>query len=172
MTAHLKYFRSELSTYFMWSDHGRELCWCNGTTIAFYEEITAVLDRLAEQNLPDLSSIALGLATLRTSWPDIAAQLTNAVTSLRFSKNAGVRRVVDSREEILAVWPDSLRKLTLLTRYVEQYSPSTSRRAELLAIVFRNFSSGYGDATQDKLQNSTEPACRRKLLARGTRLSK
>lgn len=156
----------------MWSDHGRELCWCNGTTIAFYEEITAVLDRLAEQNLPDLSSIALGLATLRTSWPDIAAQLTNAVTSLRFSKNAGVRRVVDSREEILAVWPDSLRKLTLLTRYVEQYSPSTSRRAELLAIVFRNFSSGYGDATQDKLQNSTEPACRRKLLARGTRLSK
>ncbi|GEM_PF-1470998 len=135
----------------MWSDHGRELCWCNGTTVAFYEEITAVLDRLAEQNLPDFSSIALALATLRTSWPDIAAQLTNAVTSLRFSKNTGVRRVVDSREEILAVWPESLRKLTMLTRYVEQHSPSTSQRAELLAIVFRDFSSGYGGATQDDL---------------------
>ncbi len=135
----------------MWSDHGRELCWCNGTTVAFYEEITAVLDRLAEQNLPDFSSIALALATLRTSWPDIAAQLTNAVTSLRFSKNAGVRRVVDSREEILAVWPDSLRKLTLLTHYIEQHAPSTSQRAELLAIMFRDFSSGYGGATQDEL---------------------
>ncbi len=151
MTAALKYFRSELSTYFMWSDHGRELCWCNGTTIAFHEEITAILDRLAEQNLPDLSSIALALGTLRTSWPDVAAQLTNAVSSLRFSKNAGVRRIVDSREDVLAVWPDSLRKLTLLTRYVEQHSPSISQRAELLAVVFRDFSSGYGSAAQDEL---------------------
>lgn len=109
------------------------------------------MDRLAEPNLPDLSSIALVLATLRTSWPDIASQLTHAVTSLQFSKNAGVRRVVDAREEILAVWPDSLRKLTLLTRYVEQHSTSTSRRAELLAIVFRDFSCGYGGATKDEL---------------------
>ena len=76
----------------MWADHGRELCWCNGTTIAFHEEISSVLDRLVDRSFPDFSTLALCLATLRSSWPEVAAQLTHVVTLLKLSPNPSIRR--------------------------------------------------------------------------------
>jgi hypothetical protein len=119
-----KFFCKDLSSYFMWADHGRELCWCSGTTIAFHEEISSVLDRLVDQSFPDFSTLALCLATLRSSWPVVAAQLTHVVTLLKLSPNPSIRREADSRTEVLNAWPESLRKLELLTRYTEVCSPS------------------------------------------------
>ena len=151
MTHARKYFRSELSSYFTWADHGRELCWCNGMTIAFHEEISAVLDRLVDQNFPDFSTLALGLATLRNSWPEVAAQLTHAYTFLKSPPIALIRKAADSRKEALEAWPESLRKLSLLARYVEVYSPSTVQRAELLALVLGEFCSNFAAGTQEEL---------------------
>ena len=135
----------------MWTDHGRELCWCNGTTIAFHEEISAALDRFVDQDFPDFSTLALSLATLRNSWPEVAAQLTHAFTFLKLSPVAQIRKAVDSRKEAFEAWPETLRKLNLLTRYVEFYSPSTLQRAELLALVLGEFSSNFAASTQEEL---------------------
>jgi len=143
----------------MWADHGRELCWCDGTTVAFHEEITAVMDRLADDTLPDFSSLALALAlaTLRTSWPEISDRITIAVTSLKASKNPSRHEAEDAREEeMLAVWPDSRRKLTLLTIYVEARSLSTLQRAELLALVFRYCSSNNRIAARLPFETAAE----------------
>ena len=151
MTPARKYFRNALSSYFTWADHGRELCWCNGVTIAFHEEISPVLDRLVDQNFPDFSTLALSLATLRNSWPEVAAQLTDAFTFLASSPIAQIRKAADSRNELFEAWPESLRKLSLLSSFVEVYSPSTLQRCELLALVFGEFSSNFAASTQEEL---------------------
>ncbi len=138
----------------MWADHGRELCWCNGVTIAFHEEISAVLDRLVDQNFPDFSTIALSLGTLRNSWPEVAAQLTHAVSVLMLSPNPLIRQAADLRKNLLQAWPDSLRKLSLMARYVEVYSPTTSQRAELIAHLLGEFSSNFAESTQEELASA------------------
>jgi hypothetical protein len=146
-----KYFRTELSSYFKWADHGRELCWCNGTTIAFHEEIVTAFDRLADQKLPDFSTLALGLATLRSSWSEISAQLTHAVTLMKHSPNPLIRNFADSRLDLFERWPATLRKLGLLTTYAETRSPSTQQRAELLALILTDFPGSFTSEIQDEI---------------------
>lgn len=171
MTPARKYFRNELSSYFVWADHGRELCWCNGTTIAFHEEISAVLDRLVYQDFPDFSTLALSLATLRNSWPEVAAQLTHAFTFLKSSPIAAIRKAVDSRKDAFEAWPESLRKLSLLSRYVEVYSPSTLERAELLARVLGEFSSNFAASTQEELATAFRSGLPEEWLKENSRSS-
>lgn len=151
MTNARKYFSDELSPYFRWSDRGRELCWCNGTTIAFHEEITAVLDRLSDQKLPDFSTLSLSLATLRNSWTKIAAQLSNAVTALRSFPEAYVRLPMDAHKDILDAWPEAIRRLTLLNQYTEAHSVSLPQRTELLAVLLRGVTIHFDAAVQKEL---------------------
>ena len=151
MSVDKKYFRSELSSYFQWADHGRELCWCDGTTIAFHEEIATTLGRLADGSFADFSTIALALATLRGSWPDVAAKLSVAVTFLKLSPQKNIRDAVDHRKNLLDLWPETLRKLSLLTKYAETNSLALDTRAELIALWLRDFESGFGLESQKTL---------------------
>lgn len=146
-----KYFRSELSPYFQWADHGRELCWCDGMTIAFHEEIATTLDRLSDGSFADFSTIALAMATLRGSWPEVAAKLSVAVAFLKLSPQKNVRDAVDHRKNLLEFWPETLRKLSLLTKYAETSSQTPDTRAELIALWLRDFESGFGPESQKTL---------------------
>jgi ribosomal protein L7/L12 len=151
VSAAQKYFRSELSSHFQWADHGRELCWCDGMTIAFHEEIATTLDRLADGSFADFSTIALAMATLRGSWPTVAAKLSVAVAFLKLSPQKNIRDAVDHRRNLLDLWPETLRKLSLMTKYAETHSLALDTRAELIALWLRDFESGFGLESQKTL---------------------
>jgi len=158
------YFRNELSSYFQWADHGRELCWCNGTTIAFHEEILPVLDRISDGPFVDFSTIALALATVRGSWRDVAARLTSSVSFLKLSRLRLVRDAAESRRELLDSWPAILRRLDLLHQYAELHSLTPDTRAELISLVVRDCSGSSAIGIWDGLADAFEAGLPEEIL--------
>ena len=63
-----RYFTQALSLFFRWEDGGTVLCWDNGATIAFREELAAVINRLGSEGLPPLNTIAVLLSACRANW--------------------------------------------------------------------------------------------------------
>lgn len=55
------YLVPPLFSFWKWSQDGQVLCWRDGTTIAFRQELDAIIERLSTTGLPPLSSIALVL---------------------------------------------------------------------------------------------------------------
>ncbi|MDF1661685.1 MAG: hypothetical protein P1V97_07925 [Planctomycetota bacterium] len=53
------YLVPPLFSFWKWSQDGTVLCWRDGTTIAFRQELDAIVEKLAATGLPPLSSIAL-----------------------------------------------------------------------------------------------------------------
>jgi len=64
-----QYFQSALDDPWRWAERGRVLVWADGSTIAFREELTLVLDELAPEGLPPFQAIALILAACRGKFP-------------------------------------------------------------------------------------------------------
>jgi hypothetical protein len=63
------YFSPPDSSFWRWQDDGQVVCWADGRTIAFREELLAVLERLAAEGLPPLGAVLLVLAACRENWP-------------------------------------------------------------------------------------------------------
>ncbi len=63
-----RYLRPTEKTFWRWSDDNAVLVWEDGTTIAFREEVVAVLDRLVSGGLPPFDCVVLLLASCRLDW--------------------------------------------------------------------------------------------------------
>jgi hypothetical protein len=61
-------------TFWEWRDGGEVISWKDGTTIAFRDELRAVLSWLAPYGLPSMDSIALLLSATHDVWNDRSAQ--------------------------------------------------------------------------------------------------
>lgn len=64
------YFQAADSLFFRWEDDGSVLTWDNGVTIAFRDELVAVMERLAPDGLPPFNAIAALLSACRGNWSD------------------------------------------------------------------------------------------------------
>jgi hypothetical protein len=67
----LAYFSTPSNGCWRWAENGSVVVWHDGTTVAFREEIVAVLEQLAPQKLPPFSAIALFLAACRGKVPSV-----------------------------------------------------------------------------------------------------
>lgn len=143
-----KYFKGNQSFLFNWTDHGRELCWLDGTTIAFHEELAAVFNRLALSGLPNFPSVVLGMAALRASWPDVRQRISRLLHALQNSHYPTYAAAMQKHATLIGTWPTSSRKLELLTRYATANATSVSAKAELLGSLFDRFESAYSKEEQ------------------------
>ena len=66
----IAYLAPSVDSFWRWSDDGQVLTWIDGKTIAFREEVEAVLARLAPGGLPPLGGVALLLAACRDGWEE------------------------------------------------------------------------------------------------------
>src|SRR4051812_3360322 len=64
----LHYLLPREETFWRWSRDAKTVEWRDGRTIAFREEVTAILQRLAPTGLPPFGAIVLLLAALRDNW--------------------------------------------------------------------------------------------------------
>src|SRR5258705_13259430 len=88
-TRAITYLRAPLNACWHWAENGAVLVWRDGTTVAFREEVVAVLERLAAQELPPFSAIALLLAACRGKVPEVADVIGKAKEPAR-QENAGL----------------------------------------------------------------------------------
>jgi len=69
-------------TFWQWSAERDALQWTDGPTIAFRQEVCAVLAPLAARGLPPLDLVVLVLAACRESWPEDSARLVELERAL------------------------------------------------------------------------------------------
>lgn len=69
-------------TFWRWSPERDALEWLDGPTIAFRQELHAVLTPLASRGLPPLDIVVLVLAACRESWPEDSARLAELERAL------------------------------------------------------------------------------------------
>lgn len=68
----LEYLRAPAESVWRWAEHGAVLTWCDGTTIAFRDEVRQVLEWLAPNGLPPFGAIVFLLAACRGKVPAVA----------------------------------------------------------------------------------------------------
>src|SRR4051794_36015831 len=64
----LNYLLPHEQTFWRWSREAKAVEWRDGRTIAFREEVQAILHRLAPGGLPPFGAIVLLLAAMRDNW--------------------------------------------------------------------------------------------------------
>ncbi|MGD9127067.1 MAG: hypothetical protein PVH19_06780, partial [Planctomycetia bacterium] len=69
------YLHSQYDTFWQWQDSGEVVTWADGKTIAFREELAAVLQYLAPQGLPPLGAVLLLLAATHDNWSESSDEL-------------------------------------------------------------------------------------------------
>ena len=62
------YLSPSTDSLWRWSADGEVLTWSDGTTIAFRQEVEAVVERLAPHGLPPFGAVALLLGACRDGW--------------------------------------------------------------------------------------------------------
>ena len=127
------YFRNARSCFFRWDDDGKVLAWDNGLTIAFREEIAAVMKRLAPSILPPFNAIAVLLSACRNNWADARWYLTLLCEEQsQIHHNFRFQPVGWNRD--MARW---LRlELDRVNALPEDLRGNLSSRCELVAMVF------------------------------------
>ncbi len=151
-----KYFRSQQSSLFKWTDSGRELAWLDGTTVSFHGELAVVLNRLARGSLPGLSSVVVAVAATRSTWPIVAGRITRLVRALQNSNFPSYADAMKKHRYLTDTWPASVEKLNLLCTFARTEATTPEKRAELLATLFDRFESGYSEDEQLQLAAAFE----------------
>lgn len=141
------YFRAHQSSLYLWTEDGHGVFWLDGTTIAFHEEVNAVIERLAYGSLPSLSSVIVALAATRNSWPEVSDKLTRLVRALSESELPTYSAAMKKHLYLTDTWPATRRRLTGLSQYAASKVTTVADRAELLATLFDGFESSL-DQTQ------------------------
>lgn len=136
------YFRQAKNCFFRWEEAGRVLVWDDGTTIAFREEIAAVMDRLAPGGLPPFNAIAVLLSACRGNWNLSRRVLNEALVELQFSR---LRKLLPGRSEFdTAAARDIIAKLDAIHQYPEELRTDLHARCELAAMIFEGRSKREG----------------------------
>lgn len=71
----MRYLATPAGSFWKWVDYGKVIAWKHGATVAFREELAAVLTRLSPRGLPPLDSVLLLLAATRAYWKEDSAAI-------------------------------------------------------------------------------------------------
>src|SRR5438067_1568219 len=90
--AAITYLAPPAESFWRWSADGQALEWADGATIAFAQEVYAVLDRLAPHGLPNFGAVVMLLAASRNAWSASAHDRTLLIAYARaMSQPRGVK---------------------------------------------------------------------------------
>ncbi|WP_166831242.1 hypothetical protein [Thalassoroseus pseudoceratinae] len=130
------YLRPASDSFWKWTEDGEAIVWKDDRTIAFRQEVVAVLSRLRSNELPPFASIVMLLAACRNSWPKTEEQL--AVLQ-------------GTTWDWLHEYPDKLGSIHDLPPSLRNH---TSVKAELAAMLFESIPA----AALASFQNATSVA--------------
>ncbi len=120
LTAIRDYLRPPPDSFWKWTEDGEAIVWRDGRTIAFRQEVEAVLSRLQSRGLPPFGSIVMLLAACRNSWPK---------TKEQFAVLQG------TTWDWIHNFPDQLDRIYNLPATLRSHPPA---KAELAAMIFES----------------------------------
>ncbi|MFK7820603.1 MAG: hypothetical protein AB8G99_17920 [Planctomycetaceae bacterium] len=141
------YFDKAKSPFFKWGDHGNALLWDSGLTIAFAEEIVAIMRRTAKGRLPPFNTIAVLLSACRSNWPDARTFLENIVPN---------ETVLQQTTWEALQLRDALVQLDRIHGFPKHLRTSLEARCELFAMVLKNQYSHWMETEANWLADQVE----------------
>ncbi len=158
------YLHSQHDTFWQWKDSGEVVAWADGRTIAFREELTAVLQHLAPQGLPPFGAVLLLLGATRDNWgaspagPGILAGILREPTDSD-SKNSLLSSILGRLDRIRYLEPGQrnsiVAKQTLADLVFSGVKGRTSR--ELAQAVVRLLEEGLGEEPLVSITGRRQP---------------
>ena len=97
----IQYLRAPGNGLWHWAENGAVLVWHDGTTIAFREEVTQIIEWLAPNGLPSFGAIVFLLAACRGKVPDLADIVTLPMNvHLKLHHHAQVTAALDQLQKV------------------------------------------------------------------------
>lgn len=134
MTKAQKYLLPPTRSFWKWSDDGEVICWHDNRTIIFKAELIQILERLAPQGLPTLSSVVVTMASMREGWEQSVSEVRGSVEVYQPSVESS--QLVES----VLVGDGGLKRLTMLPMSLRS---STEARVTVCQMVFENVRSFF-----------------------------
>src|SRR6266404_7038524 len=161
-TQALNYLRAPFNACWRWAENGAVLVWRDGTTVAFREEVAAVLDRLAGRDLPPFSAIALLLAACRGKVPDVADVIGKRAASAS-QEHAGLLK--SARQQLALQVEATLDELRKLRELPPDLLSGLNAKSLLAEIVFESAKLERQTGAGEILRGLKGPFCDAELNA-------
>ena len=128
----LNYLTAPANVCWRWADQGTVLVWSDGSTIAFREEIAAVLQQLAPGKLPPFPAVALLLAACRGKLPE----LVDIIGKSKLAAEAKDSLLKVTRHQLAVQVEAMLTELQKVTQLPTELITGLEAKALLAEIVF------------------------------------
>jgi hypothetical protein len=129
-----------------WADRGAVVCWFDGKTITFGEELLRILERLAPDGLPPLLAVLIVLSATRNNWTEWSGPLFLKLRTMATSYGdddsllddvfAGLNRVSELHPDLRSSLSAKLQLFETIFEFCGERG--TKRSAESVLWVLRN----------------------------------
>ena len=138
----LRYLSSPAGSFWRWSDEGKIVEWTNGSTMAFREELTIMLERLAPRGLPPFDAVLLLVAATREYWAEDSVPLQRRMRAAE----VGNRDLVSADESGQNLCTILFPSLQVIHDLPDSLIRSVESKADLASIVFEYAPMAVGPA--------------------------
>jgi hypothetical protein len=131
------YLQPPANACWRWADNGEVMAWHDGSTVAFRQEIVAVLERLAPQKLPPFPAVALFLAACRGKVPQVE-QVIGAGSKSESCHNDRATLLTAARTQLKVQVEAALKELEKLRDFPLDLFTSLKEKPALAEIIFES----------------------------------
>src|SRR3954462_4527095 len=132
----ITYLRAPANGPWRWVEDGTVLIWSDGSTLAFREEITQILQWLAPNGLPPFGAIALMLAACRGKLPPVAAFLDDPKAPLSAQLGAKAALLLTARHQLAAQLQAALVELGKISKLPPELNSGIKAKCVLAEAIF------------------------------------
>lgn len=148
-----EYFGPPDSQFWQWQDHGESFGWIDGKTIAFSNEIAAILQQFSSSEPPRIGALLLLVAATRSTWSvdgsetgllaDVLAPSVHSTKDADFTDTELLQRVLRGLHRVRSL-DDSIRT-------------SLDSKKAIAELVFENHVSEYSAFDAQQISNALRP---------------
>ncbi len=132
----IEYLRSPGAGLWRWTENGTVLVWHDGSTVAFREEIVAILEWLAPNGLPSFGAIVFLLAACRGKVPRVAEILTESKVQVPTDLGPKAALLSTARRQLAAQLEVALGELARVSRLPAELNSGLKAKCVLAEAVF------------------------------------
>lgn len=132
----INYLRAPPNGPWRWAEEGSVVVWSDGTTVAFREEITQILQWLSPNGLPPFGAIVLMLAACRGKFAPAGAFLRDSTTPLPSELGARGALLLTARRQLIAQLKAAFGELGKLSKLPSGLNSGSKAKCVLAEAIF------------------------------------
>jgi hypothetical protein len=132
----ISYLQAPAYAPWRWAENGNVLVWWDGSTVAFREEVTQILQWLAPNNLPPFGAIVLMLAACRGKFPTVISMIGDPAASLSPEAGSKAALLLTARRQLTAQLQAALVELGKLSKLPPELNTGMKAKCILAEAIF------------------------------------